>query len=192
MALNSTKQLIIDTAFFLFRKKSYDKVTVNEICRACRITKTTFYYHLKSKEEIASRFYESVIQDMASRMVDILAEENYWEQLIACFDTLINTTEKIGPDLLSQLFIINLRNDKGTFNLDENLTKLTVLLIERGQKAGQIRNQSPARSLYFAAAHMFEGFELLWAIKKGQYDRKDLIRRALEDIFDVAPALRSP
>lgn len=190
--MNTTKQLIIETAFLLFQEKGYDDVTVNEICRACGITKTTFYYHLKSKEEIASRFYESVIQGMASRMVDILAAENYWDQLVACFDTLINTTEKIGPDLLSQLFITNLRDDKGTFNMDESLTKLAVLLIERGQKAGQIRNQSSASSLYYAAAHMFEGFELLWAIKKGRYDRKRFMRRALEDIFDVIPALRSP
>lgn len=189
---NVTKQKIIDTAFMLFQNKEYEKVTVNDICDACGISKTTFYYHLQSKEEIISSFFESVTKGLSTRLLDLLAAENYWEQIMVCFETLIEASAKIGPDLYSQLYIINLREDKGTFDYDEQLTKVAVLLIERAQKEGQIRNQSPALSLYRSAAHMFEGYELWWCIKKGSFDRKKAIRGAMEDIFDVDPSLRSP
>lgn len=158
---------------------------------ALGITKTTFYYHLSSKEEILSYFYDSVIQDMPSRLPDVLTADNYWEQLMVCFDTLIDTSGQIGPDLCGQLFIVNLREDRGTFDFRDDLTKMAVFLIERAQKTGQIRNQSPPLPLYRAASHMYEGYELLWSIKKGRFDRKTLVRRAMEDIFDVAPAYRS-
>lgn len=188
---NNTKKNLIETAFLLFRERGYDNVTVNDICDACGITKPTFYYHLSSKEEILSRFYDGVIQDMASRLLDALAEENYWEQLMACFDTLMETAGQIGPELYAQLYIANLREDQGTFDFRDDLTKMAVRLIERAQKAGQIRNSSPPGPLYRAAAHLFEGYELLWCIKKGSFERRRYIRRAMEDIFDTAPAFRS-
>lgn len=189
-ANNTTKKNLIDRAFALFKEKGYDNVTVNDICAACGITKPTFYYHLSSKEDILSHFYDTVVQGISSRLLDVLSAENHWEQLMACFDTLIDTSGEIGPDLYAQLFIINLREDKGTFNLREDLTKMATLLIQRAQEAGQIRNQSPPLPLYLAAAHLFEGYELFWCIKKGSYDRKQFVRRAMEDIFDVDPALR--
>jgi AcrR family transcriptional regulator len=182
--------MIIDTAFALFKENGYNNVTLNNSCEKCGITKTTFYYHLSSKEEIISRFYEGVTTSLAERLLDVVTAENHWEQLMAMFDTLIDSTEGIGPDLLGQLMIMNLRNDEGTCDLDENLTKVAVILVERAQKSGQIRNQSDALSLYKAACHAFEGYELMWCIKNGGYERKEKLRQAFEQIFDVDPAFR--
>jgi AcrR family transcriptional regulator len=190
MAIHETKQMIIDTAFALFKEKGYDNVTLNEICEACGITKTTFYYHLSSKEEIISRFYEGVTSTLAERLLKVVAAENYWEQLMAMFNALIDSTESIGPGLLGQLMIMNLRKDEGTFDMDDNLTRVAVVLVERAQKAGQIRNKSAALPLYRAACHAFEGYELLWCIKNGAYDRKAALRQAFEQIFDTNPELR--
>jgi len=41
-----------------------------------------------------------------------------------------------------------------------------------------------------AACHAFKGYELMWCIKKGDFDRKQTVRFAMEQIFDVAPELR--
>lgn len=190
MEKNPTKERIINTAYQLFQKKGYDKVTINDICNACKITKTTFYYHLQSKEAIISNFYDSVTQSLASRMTDVISAENHWEQLMICFETLINSSEKIGPDLIGQLLIMNIKHDEGTYDFDEDLTKLAVLLIEKAQKAGQIRNQSPADSLYRASAYVFLGYETKWCIKKKNFNRIEQVRQALENIYDVMPSLR--
>ena len=188
--MHETKKIIIDTAFDLFKEKGYDNVTLNEICEVCGITKTTFYYHLSSKNEIISHFYEEVTSSLADRLLEVMTAENYWEQIMALFETLIDCTEKIGPGMLGQMMIMNLQKDEGTFDFDENLTKVAVIIIERAQKAGQIRNQSPALPLYKAAGHAFEGYELIWCIKKGGYNRKTTLRNAFEQLFDVEPALR--
>ena len=42
----STKNKIFETAGKLFKEKGYENVTINNICEACGITKTTFYYHI--------------------------------------------------------------------------------------------------------------------------------------------------
>lgn len=190
MAENPTKRRMIETACRLFLEKGYDAVTVNDICAACEITKTTFYYHLKSKEEIVTEFYDGATDSLAERLLEILSAENFWEQLMVCFDTLVKTSSQFGPELDGQLMIINLKEDKGTFDLRENLTKMAVLLIEKAQKAGQIRNQSPALQLYRASAYTYMGYEAMWCFKKGAFDRARYVRQAMEDLYDVAPELR--
>ena len=185
-----TKERIIRTAYQLFREKGYDKVSINDICNACGITKTTFYYHLRSKEEIISHFYASITHSLAKRLADFVEAENHWEQLMICFETLIKSSEDIGFDLIGQLLIMNIRNDRGSYDFDEDLTNMAVLLIKKAQAEGQIRNQSPAEPLYRASAYAFLGYEATWCIKKGRIDRMKLVRRALENIYDVEPSLR--
>lgn len=192
MAESPTRQRIIETACGLFQARGYDNVTVSDICTVCGITKTTFYYHLKSKEEIVTQFYEAATESLSERMLEVLSAENYWEQLMVCFETLVQTSSQFGSELDSQLLIINLRADQGTFDLRENLTRVAVLLIERAQRAGQIRNQSDPLALYRASAYAYMGFETMWCVKGGAFDRRSYVRQAMENIYDVDPALRIP
>lgn len=189
--MHSTKRQIIDTAFELFKNKGYDKVTVNEICDAVGITKPTFYYHLDSKEDILSEFYQTVSDGFAREFAQILSMDNYWEQLMRVFTLLIEHSSEIGSDLNSQLLIMNLRKDRHTFDFDPIIAQICVTLIEKAQQAGQIRNQSPPLLLFQVASHAFIGYELQWCIKKGSIDRQRLFRQGMENIFDLDPALRS-
>jgi len=47
-----TKQFILQSAFVLFLNKSYDAVTLNEICAVTGLSKGAFYHHYRSKEEL--------------------------------------------------------------------------------------------------------------------------------------------
>lgn len=190
MAKDMTKEKIINTAYNLFIEKGYDNVTINDICRTCGITKTTFYYHLRSKEDIISHFYDSITPSLGSRILDVVSAENYWEQLMVCFETIILSSQYIGSDLNGQLLIMNIKDDKGTYDFTEDLTPIAVTIIKKAQKAGQIRNQSPAEQLYRASAYAFMGYETIWCIKKGSFDRLKHVRYAMENIYDVDPSLR--
>ncbi|CCZ07908.1 MULTISPECIES: TetR/AcrR family transcriptional regulator [Culturomica] len=50
--MTNTRQQIIETAFLLFLKKGFKAVRLNDIERAARITRGTFYYHFTNKEEV--------------------------------------------------------------------------------------------------------------------------------------------
>lgn len=50
--MTNTRQQIIETAFLLFLKKGFKAVRLNDIERAARITRGTFYYHFINKEEV--------------------------------------------------------------------------------------------------------------------------------------------
>ena len=192
MSANSTREYIIETANKLFEERGYANVTVKDICDACGITKTTFYYHIKSKEEIILDFYGSVIQTINKKLVSILAADNYWEQLMMLFEMLMDETMRYGTDFMSQMFISNLREDSGSFDMRYELTDIAVTIIKKGQAAGQIGNQSDARELYTASAYAFSGMEILWCIREGAFDWKHELRKAMEALYQVSDSLRLP
>lgn len=190
MKENTQKDLIIKTAYDLFVEYGYNKVTVNDICKSCNITKPTFYYYLDSKEDIISTFYNEVTNDILNNIINIIDADNYWEQLMICFEILIDKCMSIGYDLVSQMYIINLKKDCHTYDFQDNLTKLAISIVSKAQDAGQIRNKSDSEMLYRSSAYAYLGTELKWCIKNGELDLKQRIRLTMENIYDVDPQYR--
>ncbi|MDF2871599.1 MAG: transcriptional regulator, TetR family [Anaerocolumna sp.] len=185
-----TRDIIIETANQLFLKNGYKNVTVIDICNACDISKTAFYYHLKSKEDAILNFHDAVTQNITKHLISILSKDNYWDQLLICFESLIKEASKFGTDFLSQMLICNLKEDYGSYDFRQELTNVVVMIIKKGQEAGQFRNKNDALTLFQAASYMFLGQEVTWCIKKGEFKWLDDIRHGLECVFDVLPELR--
>jgi AcrR family transcriptional regulator len=47
-----TRQRVLDTAYRLFRRKGYSRVSMDEIAAATSVTKRTLYYHFTSKDSL--------------------------------------------------------------------------------------------------------------------------------------------
>lgn len=54
-----TRQLILDAAYKLFRRKGYTRVGVDEIALATGVTKRTLYYHFESKDALLASVLEA-------------------------------------------------------------------------------------------------------------------------------------
>ncbi|NLW69850.1 MAG: TetR/AcrR family transcriptional regulator [Eubacteriaceae bacterium] len=57
---NETKQLLMECAKKLFNEKSFEQVSVNEICAAAGVTKGAFYHHFDSKYDICIQQYRAI------------------------------------------------------------------------------------------------------------------------------------
>lgn len=185
----STREYILSAAYSLFKEKGYDAVSIQEVCTKCNLTKTAFYYHFPSKESLLTHYYDDVIEKIGKKSVAFIKAKNYWEQIVLCFDEILLSGIELGSDLTSQLYIMNLKHNRKTFDFNPTLTDICVTLIEQAQTAGQVRNPKNALELYQAAAFMFTGYEVMWCIKEGGFDRKNLMRQSLEVILDVKPEL---
>lgn len=49
-----TKKLIADTTEELMKKKPISQIRISEICKICKIQRTTFYYHFRDKYELVA------------------------------------------------------------------------------------------------------------------------------------------
>ena len=186
----STKDKVFNIATELFKEKGYNEVTINDICEACEITKSTFYYHLKSKQDIILHYYDHIISNLTPVLIQMLDISSPWEQTVLLFDSLMQNIMELGYDINSQLMITNLQENRGIFDLREDLADIALRIIQKGQEAQQIRNPSSPGHLYEAAAYMFTGYEFMWCSLKGNFDWRGKFFSSLENMFDVEPSLR--
>ena len=56
----------------------------------------------------------------------------------------MDETMKYGTDFMSQMFISNLREDSGSFDMRYELTDIAVTIVKKGQAAGCLLYTSPS------------------------------------------------
>ena len=86
---------------------------------------------------------------------------------------------------MSQMLIINLRQDHHSFDEREFLTKTMVAIIRRGQETGEIANQTPAAELYDTAAYLFQGYLLMWSVSKGTLPWREMFKESLKSLLCI-------
>ena len=142
------KNNIINTSYQLFMENGYDQTTVNDICKACSITKTTFYRYIDSKEELLSYFFDDINERIDELRTNAKIHQNYVQQIIDAFDLIIEHMLQFKQELYCQLYISNLKENKGTFSQINDLKEIVVELIEKAQTTKEIKNPSSPQSIY--------------------------------------------
>lgn len=178
-----TKEIIRNKAISLFLEKGYNNVTVNDICNACSITKPTFYNYISSKENLIMTIYDDIIEDLLSNIYGLFDLESSYEQLIAVFSMLISQTKQYGSDLFGQLLIVNLKDNKKSFDLRDNLTQLCLSLIKNAQIRNEIHNKENPKRLYYSIAYMFTGYETMWCIHDGNTEFEEEFFESMETVL---------
>ena len=74
-----TKELLAQSMKKLMKKKSFDKISVIDICEGCGMNRKSFYYHFKDKYDLVNWiFYSGFILLTTQRRY-----ENGWDLLVA-------------------------------------------------------------------------------------------------------------
>lgn len=73
-----TKKAIAAGLKELTKKKSFDKITIQDITQACGLNRQTFYYHFQDKFELADWIYYN---EAVAIIVDNITYEN-WDQKV--------------------------------------------------------------------------------------------------------------
>lgn len=79
---NYTKSIIVNSFKELMQKKSFDKISINDITSNCYLNRQTFYYHFQDKYELMNYIY---YHEIFLPLVDGLNENNYLERFEQMF-----------------------------------------------------------------------------------------------------------
>ena len=129
-----TREEISDTAVKLFLDKGYNNVTIQDICNELNITKPTLYKYISNKEDLILDLYDSTIDHLVKDTYKLVDSDSHYQQLLIVFSTLIKDTKKYGYQLFSQMFIANLKENRNSFAMRENLTKLCIIIKKKLKK----------------------------------------------------------
>lgn len=178
-----TKEKILNRAIKLFKQRGYSQVAINDICDEAQITKPTFYKYYKNKEDIIIHLFEDFTANIDKRIAEVILKKTYFEQISFCFNSLIRQTEEIGPDIISQMFRVNLDWDYGSYDFQEHFSKICIAITKRGQEAGEFRGDVRAIDLYKTISYAFTGYLVTWCIKNGDFLMIDALNTALKTIY---------
>lgn len=76
-------------------------------------------------------------------------------------------------ELYCQLYISNLKENKGTFNEIDALKEVVIDLILKAQKANQISNRNDALVIYNVLEHICYGCGIQWCLHQIQNIREE-------------------
>ena len=190
---NESKQKILLAALDLIKKKGYDSVTIKDICIAANISKPTFYYHFKSKEDLLPQFYQIPVDTVISNITSILLEEKNIEQFWKLIEPLVDFIVESGTEITKHVLYALTNQHSRPFDISgsqQEKMDLGVKIIEQAQLSGEIRNSSDPFLLFNTAQGQILSIIIAWCNKNGEFDFKNAVRQAIEVCFDVKPELR--
>ncbi len=187
-----THSLIIQKGIGLICEKGYEAVTIEEICEAAEVARSTFYHHFKTKEKLVWDYFDQISLLTPERLAWAFGGETAYERAVRLQLSYYLAEENYRN---VELYIVRMRaflNARGPELLERDgpMRKTLIPLIEQAQAAGEIRNRASARDLSDAAAMLLWGNIYMWGISDGSFDRPTALRRALETLYDVRPDLR--
>lgn len=187
-----TRQQIVATAFELFRSKGYEKVTVNEICEACSLSKNTFYYYFRSKDDLLLDMYSGLSDFSLSRMSEIFSAKSYLRQLWMLDEPLLDFSLHAGAPLMRHWWVCamsrGLTQNAGPHPMQAEIISAASGIVQKAQQAGEMLNQMDALLLVRAKTRLMLGTIVEWALRDGAFDLKADLASHLDTLYDAAPA----
>jgi len=96
-----TKTKIYNTSVILINERGYEHVTVDDICKACGISKGAFYHHFHSKLDIISQV-ETMLNNTISNALNECDDLNIKEQMLVFSNSILSVVEKTGLEFTRQ------------------------------------------------------------------------------------------
>lgn len=189
----NTKGKIIAEAIEMFKIKGFNDVSINEIIDKVGISKNTFYYHFDSKEQILEEFYEVPSDISASMLEDMVTEKTSIGKLFAIYKPRMQHFDKLGRNIVKQIVITNLQDNKGTFDKSKKRApKIHLIqeeLLKQAQEDGEISNMSEPLMLMENIRNIIIGCLIIWLVDE-KSDLWEITVRALDNLLGIQVELQ--
>lgn len=158
LKMQEKRERILEKAILLFSEQGYNDTTISKVAKASGISFGSVFTYFPSKEDLFHSAVIENIEEITSIMLDFNPEaEDSLNELKIMVNSHINLFAKLSTYLQLVVQVIGQHSrfkdqfDELNFFHNEFCSKLA-LLLEKGQKKGQIRESDPifAASAYFS------------------------------------------
>ncbi|MFT9495595.1 TetR/AcrR family transcriptional regulator [Anaerosolibacter sp.] len=173
------RQYLIDAAIKEFSQKGYESASLNNILKEAQISKGTFYYHFKNKEELYFYLIELLIQEKKSFLGQVMKPEDFQQDIF----TILKLQAKLGIEFAGNNPEINdfaesFAKEKGSAIYEKALKKYNFhendpmkLLIDRAYTRGDLRTDLPKEFVQRLIGYLFTHMaEITNAVKVQEYE----------------------
>lgn len=178
------KEKLLQQSIELFEKKGFSETSIQDIVDSLGVTKGTFYYYFKSKEQMLMQINLHYINDLLDTQLKIIEhpDKSWQDKLYDVVYMLISRIEKHGAS--ARIFFRELVNLNGEY-FEEILHKRDQFrirfqyLIEQGMKSGEFRDDLRADMMTLSILGSCN-WSYMWFRADGPVPEKELARSFLE------------
>ncbi len=185
-AKSKQAKLIIDSAVELFRKRGYENVSVNDICTAAGIARSTFYLSFSCKKQIIERMLADVHLNKDEYFSDFIAAKNDFERMWILCCRYLDVAEANGPEVTGALLRLDLMGELDILNQVHSVDEWFVRLTGNCQEAGVILSDEPPEKLAALGVDIAFYTTYEWCRSKGGFKLKELVRQRAEAVYCIA------
>jgi AcrR family transcriptional regulator len=172
------KERIVEASIQLFDKKGFTGTSIKEIVEELNVTKGTFYYYFKSKEELLKDIHLTYIDDLIEQQKVIL-EDSSKDCVAKLYELIYMVIRNIRTNRESaRIFTREVRHLSGK-NVEEIKAKRNLFrrryqeLIEAGILQGEFRDTIPADMLTFGILGIIN-WTYYWYNPEGEVSEEEL------------------
>ncbi len=135
---------IVETSWRLFHEKGFGETTINDIIREAGISKGTFYYYFRSKDNLLDTLSDVLDAEYKRLAAELPEDMNAFDKLVHLnyeIHTFIN--DNIDYKLLAYLYSTQIIKDHSSSLLDRNRYYFRLLeqIIEEGRNKGELTDE---------------------------------------------------
>lgn len=182
---------IIDAAVVLFRQKNFYDVSVSEICKAAKVSRSVFYGTFPDKKAILLRLLTLAARDTDDLLQEIITAPNDFERIWSLSLRYIRLAEYLGPVLAGTALCMELQEPFGIMERVNAHNEWLATLMRNAQANGVIRCRLQPETMIPIINSLMMQTLFEWCCCGGTFSLQSRARGYQEVILDVAPECRT-
>lgn len=184
----STKDRISIETFNLMRQNNGVNITISQVCKAAGITKSTFYYHYRSIDEVIETFSDIISQKLTIAMPSIFEQRTCVEQVLMAIKIVDQGVEDLGVAVAASRYIMHLREgDYPGFQVEAGWP-LVCAILTKAIALGELPNDRSAEEVAESVFFIMRGINHTWCMQGGSFDFSNRVQEELRRYFSMLQA----
>ncbi|MDP5275626.1 TetR/AcrR family transcriptional regulator [Chengkuizengella axinellae] len=187
-----TKQKILDTSLYLFGRKGFNNVTVDEIVQVSGTSKGAFYTHFKSKHEVFLEKFKEIDNFYLDFMKKMPEHIDASEQILKLTETQMKyLRDYLGKDLIRTIYTNAIDPNTSQFLINESRPYFNIVhkIVEKGQENGEFKNTISPDRITNLVTRNIRGSLYDWCLYEDE--KYDLVQESLDVIKLLLEGLKA-
>ncbi len=181
----STKDRISVETFRLLQESHGVNVTINDVCRAAGITKSTFYYYYHSIDEVIETFSDILLMELQKQIPLIFQQHTCIEQALMAIRVVDEGVEALGVSVAASRYILHLKNGDYTGFHVEAGWELVLAILRKAIEIGEIPADRSAEEVATSVYYIMRGVNHTWCMCGGNFPFTETVQKELRFYFQA-------
>ena len=181
---------ITEAAVRCFCLRDYDEVSVQDICQAAGIARSSFYRAFPDKKGVIRYLFEHTDAKSIVSIEELLAAPNDFERMWVIGERYIALCRRLGASFCAAMMKLTLNGEIDMLHLAHSVDAWFIRLTRNCQQTGIIRSHEAPEFLGPLFVDLEYQAIYAWCSRKGQYPLRARARQQAEMAADLVPEYR--